>query len=59
MKNHLKKPEVLHDKLKTVLPFVILEFTLFTPKFTKFLNISKFSALFYPFRNLGKGPTKT
>ena len=31
-----QKPEVLHEKLKTVLPMVILKFIISTPNFTKF-----------------------
>ena len=33
-----KKPEVLHEKLKTVLPMGILKKKISTPNFTKFLN---------------------
>jgi len=32
------KPEVLHEKLKTVLPMGILKKKISTPNFTKFLN---------------------
>ena len=32
------KPEVLHEKLKIVLPDVILKYFFLTPNFTKFLN---------------------
>ena len=33
-----QKPEVLHEKLKTVLPIRILKKKISTPNFTKFLN---------------------
>ena len=48
-----KKPEVLHEKLKIVLPMGILKKKISTPHFTKFLNPQEnFSALFYPYSNL-------
>ena len=34
----LAKTEVLHEKLKTVLPMGILKFLISSPNFTKFLN---------------------
>ena len=36
--SNLSKNEVLNEKLKTVLPIVILKFMFSTPNFTKFLN---------------------
>ena len=50
-----QKPEVLDEKLKTVLPIVILEKKFPTPNFTKFLNTyENFSALFYAYKNFSR-----
>ena len=41
MKNHLKKPEVLHEKMKIVLPMGILKKKISTPNLTSHFETHK------------------